>query len=127
MESGGLYRRAGRFARFFGNPGFSALQGRFSGIELRKMALEARHLWFSGTVQGVGFRYTAQRIASRCGLVGWVRNLDDGRVEMVVQGDAKDIEKCVNGIMETFGSYVRDVESADSSVNSSYRSFEITF
>ena len=44
------------------------------------------HIFVSGVVQGVGFRYSAYLVASRLGLVGFVRNLMDGRVEIVVEG-----------------------------------------
>ena len=46
---------------------------------------------FSGQVQGVGFRYRAYIIAREIGLTGWVMNLDDGRVEMEVQGRDEEI------------------------------------
>jgi acylphosphatase len=91
------------------------------------MATVARHIWFSGRVQGVGFRWTAQRIASRYELTGYVRNLDDGRVEMVAQGELEDIENCIRDIKETFGSYLRDTEIDSQSVLTNYKSFEITF
>lgn len=51
-----------------------------------------RHIWFSGRVQGVGFRYRAYYIAAELGLTGWVRNQWDGRVEMEVQGLPGDID-----------------------------------
>ena len=46
-----------------------------------------KHIYFSGRVQGVGFRYRSYYIAQSLGLTGWVTNLWDGRVEMEVQGD----------------------------------------
>lgn len=46
----------------------------------------ARRLFISGNVQGVGFRYFAQRIAARHQVKGYVKNLPDGRVEAFVQG-----------------------------------------
>ena len=46
-----------------------------------------KHILFYGRVQGVGFRYHATYKASLLGLTGWVRNLEDGSVEMEVQGD----------------------------------------
>ena len=50
-------------------------------------------IFFTGEVQAVGFRYTACLYASRSGLKGWVKNLDDGRVQMEVQGRLSDIRK----------------------------------
>ena len=44
------------------------------------------HIYFSGEVQAVGFRFTAMNIARDLGITGWVRNLPDGRVEMEAQG-----------------------------------------
>lgn len=46
-----------------------------------------KHLYFSGQVQGVGFRYRAKYLARPLGLTGWVENLWDGRVEMEIQGE----------------------------------------
>jgi acylphosphatase len=46
------------------------------------------HVWIRGRVQGVFFRDSTQQAATRLGLAGWVRNMPDGRVEAVFQGDA---------------------------------------
>ncbi len=54
-----------------------------------------KHLFFSGRVQGVGFRYKAYYIAQSLGLTGWVRNCYDGRVEMEVQGTLEDIDQMI--------------------------------
>ena len=45
-----------------------------------------KHIYFSGDVQGVGFRFRSYYIAQSLGLTGWVENMWDGRVEMEVQG-----------------------------------------
>ena len=46
-----------------------------------------KHIFFSGWVQGVGFRYRALYAARAMGLTGWVQNEDDGSVTLEVQGD----------------------------------------
>jgi len=51
----------------------------------------ARRFLISGRVQGVGFRWFAQNAAIREGTVGWVTNLDDGRVEVFVEGDEDSV------------------------------------
>ena len=51
------------------------------------------HLHVSGKVQGVGFRYHTQSTATRLGVGGWVRNTQDGRVEIVVEGEEAIVEK----------------------------------
>ena len=53
----------------------------------------ARRYLVSGRVQGVGFRYFAQDAAQREGLTGFVRNLDDGRVEAIAEGEAEAMER----------------------------------
>ena len=54
-----------------------------------------KHIFFSGNVQGVGFRYRSFYIAQSLGLTGWVENLWDGRVEMEVQGDPNKINDLI--------------------------------
>ncbi len=53
------------------------------------------HILFEGDVQFVGFRYTARLIARQLGLYGWVRNLEDGRVDAEVQGTVTDLRRFV--------------------------------
>jgi acylphosphatase len=53
------------------------------------------HLWVSGLVQGVFFRSAVQEQAYAVGVTGWVRNLPDGRVEMVLEGDRDAVEQVV--------------------------------
>lgn len=52
-------------------------------------------LFISGSVHGVGFRQFVKSYAQKLGLTGWVRNISDGRVEAVIQGEKQDIEKMI--------------------------------
>lgn len=65
---------------------------------------------FSGQVQGVGFRATAQRFAARLRLAGYARNLEDGRVELCVEGSRQDIDRLIEDLSDYFGSMIRDTE-----------------
>ena len=56
----------------------------------------ARRFFISGEVQGVGFRFFAQRAAARHQVVGFVRNLDDGRVEALAEGPPQSVEAFKN-------------------------------
>lgn len=59
-----------------------------------------RHFWFSGMVQGVGFRYRAYHIAQSLDLTGWVRNAWDDRVEMEVEGSRDAISSMLLKLSE---------------------------
>ena len=83
----------------------------------------AKHISFSGRVQGVGFRFTAQRIAIRYELSGYVRNTFDGKVEVLAQGDSEDVDDFLQDLRETFA--VRDVSIGDVPVDSQYDEFNI--
>jgi acylphosphatase len=53
------------------------------------------HLLITGIVQGVGYRWSCRRAAQGIGVTGWVRNLDDGRVEVVAQGTRQQVEQLI--------------------------------
>lgn len=70
------------------------------------------HVILSGRVQGVGFRYTTSNQARSLGLAGWVRNLSDGRVEAVFEGDRATLEKMLAWCQQgPTMAHVRDVET----------------
>lgn len=68
-------------------------------------------VFYTGRVQGVGFRYTTQRLAQRFVVAGYVQNLDDGRVRLDVQGAADQVAELLDAVDRTMGSKIvsRDV------------------
>ena len=62
--------------------------GRRFGLNRRMASFQ---VFYSGRVQGVGFRYSVKRIASGYEVVGWIQNLSDGRVELQVEGEAGEV------------------------------------
>jgi acylphosphatase len=74
------------------------------------MALERRRVEYDGRVQGVGFRYTAQRLAPGFGVSGSVRNLPDGRVELEAQGEPSRVTAFLDAIRGELGSKIRSAE-----------------
>jgi acylphosphatase len=79
--------------------------------------LEARRYLISGRVQGVGFRYFAQRAARDLGVTGWARNLDDGRVEVHANGVVKVLDEFEARLRKgPMGSDVRGFEMSEAAV-----------
>ena len=70
------------------------------------------HVWISGRVQGVGYRFATCEQAERLGLGGWVRNLEDGRVEAVFEGPAAEVAQAVAWCRQgPAGAWVSDIRS----------------
>lgn len=69
-----------------------------------------KHIFFSGKVQAVGFRYRSYHIAQSLQLTGWVRNCEDGRVEMEVQGTEKTIQELIDRLKEQRFIEIDDIE-----------------
>ena len=91
------------------------------------MDLIARHIVFSGRVQGVGFRFTALNIANRCGLTGYVRNAPEGNVEMFAQGTAEMIDECVRDLQDSFVGSISHIDIEEATPDPKSTDFRITF
>jgi acylphosphatase len=82
------------------------------------------HYW--GTVQGVGFRMTTKRIASQFVVTGYVRNLADGQVEVVVAGEPDEIDRFLGAVAGRMAQYIQGHRIDDATEPSSaFTSFEI--
>jgi len=86
-----------------------------------------RTAYFSGHVQGVGFRYTACRVAARFPVTGYVRNLRDGRVELVAEGEAEQVQAFLEAVRNAMGGYIHEVTTVDAPAEGQFRDFSIRF
>jgi acylphosphatase len=86
-----------------------------------------RHYYFSGTVQGVGFRFRCQTIAASLGLTGWCKNLFDGRVEAEVQGEAMDVNQFVLRLSKEPFISIENIEEKDIPISKNEKSFKVRF
>jgi len=90
--------------------------------------MERLHAVVRGDVQGVGFRYFVQRRAQQLGLKGWVRNNDDGSVELVAEGEREGLEQLKRALQE--GPRMARVDRVDtrwSAATGNLRGFELAW
>ena len=83
-------------------------------------------VFFSGRVQGVGFRYTARTVAAGFEITGIIRNLPDGRVELVAEGRRAELEE-FHGALHGAGlaGFIRDEQVNWADAKNEFRGFEI--
>ena len=90
--------------------------------------MKRAHVFYSGRVQGIGFRYTAQNIAENLGVYGWVKNLEDGRVEIVAEGEEKNLKEFLDKILKgPLGRYIKDMELSWETPTSEFNDFDVRF
>lgn len=85
--------------------------------------MQRRTYRFSGRVQGVGFRYTAQNVAMCHNVLGYVRNLPDGTVELVMEGDDQEMDGVVKDVRNRMAGYVRHIESQTAPATGEFQQF----
>ena len=84
------------------------------------------HICYSGQVQGVGFRYTVMRAAAGFEVTGTIRNLPDGRVELVVEGSTEELNDFRQAIRDAgLEHFIRDEQVSWSAEQGGLRGFEI--
>jgi acylphosphatase len=87
----------------------------------------ARRIFFQGRVQGVGFRYTAASVAESFEITGYVRNLPDGRVELVAEGDPAEVERYQAALESAMRGHIDHVERLDGPATGRFTGFQVTF
>jgi acylphosphatase len=82
---------------------------------------------YFGRVQGVGFRYTTCQLAADFAVVGHVRNLPDGRVELVAEGDPEEIERFLSAVARTMTRNIREATNYESPATGEFDRFQVRF
>ena len=97
-----------------------------SGVEKTCMARSRVQVIYNGTVQGVGFRYAVKALTTGYEVTGTVRNLADGRVELVAEGSREELEAFLVGIRESgVGHFIRGEDTRWEAASGTFRGFGI--
>ena len=90
------------------------------------MSRQRMTVFYSGRVQGVGFRYTVKSITTGYEVTGTVRNLDDGRVELIAEGEREELDAFRQAIRESgLGRLIQREEEIWGPAGGGFRGFEI--
>lgn len=90
------------------------------------MKRERMTIYYSGRVQGVGFRYTVKSVASGFEVTGTVRNVDDGRVELIAEGARAELESFRSAIQDSeVGRFIRNETVSWTDAKNEFRGFQI--
>ena len=84
-------------------------------------------VYYRGDVQGVGFRFTADRLASELGLTGWVKNLRDGRVEIIAEGEENALNDFLQRIKKRMEPYITGVDLGWQEPTGKFNNFDVAF
>ena len=87
----------------------------------------ARRVFFSGCVQGVGFRYTVCDVARRFDVAGFVSNLPDGRVELLCEGPPDETVRFIDAVYQAMTVYIREMNTTEESPTHGHTDFSIRY
>jgi acylphosphatase len=85
-----------------------------------------KHAYYSGRVQGVGFRFTAQHVAEGFAVAGFVRNLPDGTVEVLAEGPAEQVNGFLSALNQRMTEYIEEVRVEEESTQG-VRGFRVKY
>jgi acylphosphatase len=94
-------------------------------VSARVSAIVQREVFYSGRVQGVGFRITARGIAARHPVAGFVENLADGRVRLVVEGAGDEVGRFLAAVLAAMADNVSSVQVVEGRPTGRFDRFEI--
>jgi len=82
-------------------------------------------VYYSGRVQGVGFRFTVRSLAAGFDVKGFVRNLPDGRVHLAVEGEAGEVEALLDAVKTEMAHCIREIQETELPATGRFSTFEI--
>ena len=94
-------------------------------IEVASPTSQRCQVFYAGRVQGVGFRYTTSHIAARFDVTGYVRNLPDGRVELMAEGSREELTAFLNEVAERMANYIRSTAVDRRAATGEFHDFSI--
>ena len=97
------------------------------GVQSADRGLEVFHasVFFTGRVQGVGFRYKVLQVAREFDLSGFVRNGEDGRVQLEAEGAESEVRAFIAEVRDRLGVFIRKTEETETWRSPQYRGFTI--
>ena len=96
-----------------------------SPVAPTKFMKKKLHLYYSGKVQGIGFRYTVLDIALDLKVYGWVKNLNDGRVEVLAESEEDTLNVFLEQINQHFSRYIIDTAVEWFPASGEFRNFQV--
>lgn len=91
------------------------------GVQTR----QRRTVHYNGRVQGVGFRFTAERVAGQYAVDGFVKNLPDGRVLIVVEGELKELDRFLAKVQQEMAGSIRTIAVEPGEPKGEFSGFEV--
>ncbi|MFA5200143.1 MAG: acylphosphatase [Candidatus Omnitrophota bacterium] len=85
------------------------------------------HIFYSGKVQGIGFRYAVLEIAIQEKVSGWVKNLKDSRVEVIIEGSQASLDNFLEKVSSKFSNYIEDTAIEELPAGLRFQDFKIKF
>ena len=85
------------------------------------------HVFYSGNVQGIGMRYTLRDIASGLKICGWVKNLKDGRVEVLAEAEEDTLNDFLVQVKDRFPRYIKGIALEWLPAKGEFRDFQVVF
>ncbi len=109
----------------YGERGFSRVEEHKAAGPTEKAKHQRCEVHFSGKIQGVGFRHVTWTLAKPFAVTGFVKNLADGRVQLVVEGQPKEIEAFLTAVQKEMDKNITKVEMATSPASGQFQGFEV--